>query len=99
MFPPQNEEGEDSLEIDENMSLLERVETYCASGVAVQRLVYVRELSSCAEEVGASVTMRRLVPLLGMIACDAEDAVRQVRAPARARRSSPSPPPPPSPRG
>ena len=66
-------------EIDESLSLVERVERYCASGTLVQRLVFVRELASCAEDIGVSEAVGRLVPLLKVIVCDPEQQVRQVR--------------------
>ena len=65
------------LEIDENINLIERVERFCVSGVLVQRIVHVRELSACAEKVGVSETVRRIVPLLKVLVCDPEFAVRQ----------------------
>ena len=66
------------LEIDENLCLLERVKRFCARGFSVQRLVHVRELATCAEEVGAATSMARLVPLLKIVSCDPELPIRQV---------------------
>ena len=44
----EDDSGESSmaLEIDENLTLLERIERFCAAGALVQRLVHVRELSA-----------------------------------------------------
>ena len=73
--------GASQLEIDEEMTLLERVKAYCESSVSVQRLVHVRELAACAEEIGAVEAVKDLVPLLRIVATDPEQAIRQVMAP------------------
>ena len=74
------EDGPNQIEIDDNLTLLERVERYCTSGLSVQRLVHVREIAACAEEVGTSVTIARILPLLKAATCDPEMAVRQALA-------------------
>jgi len=74
------DEGPSQLEIDENLSMVERIKTFCESNVSVQRLVHVRELAGCAEEIGAVETMNQLVPLLKYVANDPELAIRQVLA-------------------
>jgi len=68
------------MEIDESLSLLERVKLYCQSAVSVQRLVHVQELGVCAEEIGTAATLSDLVPLLNIVSCDAELSVRQALA-------------------
>ena len=77
-------DGEESptsgLEIDESLSLLERIERFCASGVSVQRLVHVREIAACAEEVGAGEAVARIVPLLKVVVTDPDMSVRQALA-------------------
>ena len=69
-----------ALEIDEDLTLIERIERFCASGALVQRLVHVKELSSCAEQVGVAEAVGRLVPLLRVIVCDPDLSVRQALA-------------------
>jgi serine/threonine-protein phosphatase 4 regulatory subunit 1 len=71
-------DGAGEMEIDPDLPILDRIERYCASGSLVQRLVFVREIASCAEEVGAAETVGRIVPLLKVIVCDPEQQVRQV---------------------
>ena len=71
-------DGAGEMEIDPDLPILDRIERYCASGSLVQRLVFVREIASCAEEVGAAETVGRIVPLLKVIVCDPEQHVRQV---------------------
>lgn len=68
------------LEIDESLSLVERVKFYCQSAVSVQRLVYVQELGACAEEIGAAAILSELVPLLNIVSCDPELGIRQALA-------------------
>jgi serine/threonine-protein phosphatase 4 regulatory subunit 1 len=68
------------LEIDESLSLVERVKFYCQSAVSVQRLVHVQELGACAEEIGAAATLSELVPLLNIVSCDPELGIRQALA-------------------
>ena len=46
----------------------------------VQRLVHVKELSSCAEQAGVAEAVGRLVPLLRVIVCDPDLSVRQALA-------------------
>lgn len=70
--------GAGENEIDPDLPVLDRIERYCASGSLVQRLVFVREVASCAEDVGAAETVGRIVPLLKVIICDPEQQVRQV---------------------
>ena len=78
---PGEEDGYTSvLEIDESLSLLERVKYYSQSAVAVQRLVHVQELGACAEEIGPAAALSELVPLLKDVSCDAELSVRQALA-------------------
>ena len=72
----QSDEGS-TLEIDEELSLLGRIERYCTSDVPLLRLVHVREIVSCAEQIGVSGAVSRLVPLLKIIACDPDESVRQ----------------------
>ena len=69
-----------SLEIDEDLSLLERIELFCTSGALVQRMVHVKELQACAEQVGVAETVGRLVPLLKVIVNDPDGQVRQLLA-------------------
>lgn len=76
--PP--DDGPGQGEIDESLTLLERIERFCATGALVLRLVLVRELAACAEQVGVSETVGRLVPLLKVIVCDPELSVRQALA-------------------
>ena len=71
--PPQGA----GLEIDETLTLLERVERFSTSGASVQRLVHVREIAACAEEVGATEALSRIVPLLKIISTDPDVAVRE----------------------
>ena len=66
-----------SLEIDEELTLLERIERFSANGALVQRLVHVNELSACAEQVGVAETVGRIVPLLKVIVNDPDGQVRQ----------------------
>ncbi len=68
------------LEIDETLTVLERVERFCTSGVSVQRLVHVREIAACAEEAGAAEALARIVPLLKVVSTDPDMAVRQALA-------------------
>ena len=75
-----DQQGELQLEIDEKLSLVERVTTYCTSSVSVQRLVHVREIAACAEEIGAVEAVSQLLPLLQQVAGDPELAIRQARA-------------------
>ena len=72
----EEEEEVNELSIDEDMSLVERVKAYCSSSISVQRLVHVRELSSCAEQIGAEETLVQLLPLLAIISSDVETPVR-----------------------
>ena len=67
-------------EIDESLTLLERIERYSSSGTLVQRLVFVKELAFCAEQEGVAETIGRLVPLLKVIVCDPDLQVRQALA-------------------
>ena len=66
------EDEANELAIDEDMSLVERVKAYCNSSISVQRLVHVRELSSCAQQIGAEETLVQLLPLLAIISSDVE---------------------------
>ena len=80
---PEGDEEEqpgNDLAINEDLSLVERVKCYCNSSISVQRLVHVRELASCAEQIGAQETLKDLLPLLATISADVELSVRQVRA-------------------
>lgn len=70
------EDEANELAIDEDMSLVERVKAYCNSSISVQRLVHVRELSSCAQQIGAEETLVQLLPLLAIISSDVETPVR-----------------------
>lgn len=74
------EEEVGSLEIDEELTVLERIERYAANGRLEQRMVYVKELACCAEEVGAAEAVGRIVPLLKTIAVDPDFTVRQALA-------------------
>ena len=79
----QSDEQQDAgstLEINEDLPLVERVKRYCQSSVSVQRHVYVQELGACAEAIGTLETMRELVPLLRPVSCDPELCVRQALA-------------------
>ena len=76
MVPEEDEEEANELAIDENMSLVERVKAYSNSSISVQRLVHVRELSACAEQIGAEETLVHLLPLLAIISNDVETPVR-----------------------
>ena len=49
--------GAFGMEVPEELTLIERVERFCASGSLVQRQVYVREIAACAEAVGVSVCL------------------------------------------
>ena len=69
-----------ALEIDEDLPLVDRLERFCATGALVQRMVLVRELACCAEEVGVGESVGRLVPLVKVIANDPEIAVRTALA-------------------
>ena len=46
----------------------------------MQRLVHVKELASCAEQIGAEDTLKELLPLLDPISSDVETSVRQALA-------------------
>ena len=74
------EQPGNELAIDEDLTLVERVKCYCNSSISVQRLVHVRELSSCAEQIGAEQTLKELLPLLSTISSDLEISVRQALA-------------------
>ena len=76
MSDDEEDEEANELAIDEDMSLVERVKVYCNSSISVQRLVHVRELSSCAEQIGAQETLVQLLPLLAIISSDVETPVR-----------------------
>jgi hypothetical protein len=67
------------LYVDDSLSLIDRLERYSCNGPQVQRLVHVREIACCAEEVGVSESVGRIVPLLKVIACDPDVNIRQVR--------------------
>ena len=79
LFGEEDPDGPSQLEIDEEMTMLERVKAYCESSVSVQRLVHVKELAGCAEDIGAAEAVKHLVPLLKSVANDPELAIRQAR--------------------
>lgn len=87
MGPDEGADAANELEIDEDLTLLQRM-SYCTSSISVQRLVHVRELANCAEEVGAQEAVKHLLPLLKSVANDPELAIRQVRT-ARPARLAP----------
>ena len=71
----------DDLLISESLSDLERVEMYCRTSVALQRLVYVKLLSDTAWSVGFETTVEKLLPLLPDLIEDEEWMVRHALAP------------------
>lgn len=76
---PEGSQGS-QVEVDESLTLIERIERFCATGALVLRLVLVREIAACAEQVGVSETVSRLVPLLSVIVKDPELTVKQALA-------------------
>lgn len=69
-----------TLEIEEDLSLVERLKLYHQSNAPVQRLVHVQEMGVCAEAIGAQQTMAELIPLLQPVSEDPELSVRQALA-------------------
>lgn len=56
--PPLNHEAQDyalrfeDLTVDDDLPLTDRIDRYCRSGIALQRLVHVKMLAETAEIVG-----------------------------------------------
>ena len=68
------------IEVEEELSLLERCEKVVGAGLLVQRLAYVRELGHTAETVGPAEAALRVVPLLKEVLSDPELSVRHTLA-------------------
>ena len=66
--------------VDENLSDLDKVRKYIISPLPLQRLVYTKRIASCAKEVGAGVTVARLLPLLPNLSEEPEPVVRSAFA-------------------
>lgn len=80
--PPINESQDyalrfEDLTVDDDLPLLDRIDRYCRSGIALQRLVHVKMLAETAETVGTKATLATLIPLLPPLATDQESVIRQ----------------------
>lgn len=70
----------EELTIDENLSETERIKTYITSSIALQRLVHVRAITTCAKHIGCTETCREILPLLKDVATDDEPVIREAFA-------------------
>jgi len=66
--------------IDDTLDPLAKLEKYCTSEFALQRLVLVRDLPDTATQIGYKETVNRIVPLLSNFVSDGEAGVRQAFA-------------------
>eukprot|EP01112_Ceratiomyxa_fruticulosa_P007078 TRINITY_DN1827_c0_g1_i1.p1 TRINITY_DN1827_c0_g1~~TRINITY_DN1827_c0_g1_i1.p1 ORF type:complete len:649 (-),score=104.29 TRINITY_DN1827_c0_g1_i1:162-2108(-) len=67
----------EEFEIDEDLSVLERVRKYAKSDQVLQRLYIMREMNEAAREVGFDDTRAHIIPVLEEVVTDPEPAVRQ----------------------
>mmetsp|Transcript_47858 Transcript_47858/g.86330 ORF Transcript_47858/g.86330 Transcript_47858/m.86330 type:complete len:899 (-) Transcript_47858:43-2739(-) len=69
--------GNESVEIGETLSALERARHFGTSKLSLQRLVFVNELVDTAHDIGFDATVSQLLPLVQRLASDPEVLVRQ----------------------
>lgn len=67
----------ESVEVDENLTALERGRHFGNSKLSLQRRLFVKELVDCAHEIGYEATVSFLLPLVRHLANDPEVLVRQ----------------------
>lgn len=73
-------EGEESLEIDDSLSPLERLQKYLTSSLIIHRLHVVRELAETARWLGYEAALARCVPVLDQLQLEPEPVLRQALA-------------------
>lgn len=61
----------------EELSLLNRVQTQCKSGVAVHRLLLARKIPQLVEQIGFEDSSVHMIPILDEMTDDVENGVRQ----------------------
>ena len=75
--PPAGTSDPMAFLVDDSLSDLQKQKKYCLSSLPLQRLIFLRRLSSVARVFGVSATVEHLLPLLPRLAADKEDVIRQ----------------------
>ena len=75
--PPPGTSDPMAFLVDDSLSDLQKQKKYCLSSLPLQRLIFLRRLSSVARVFGVSATVEHLLPLLPRLAADKEDVIRQ----------------------
>eukprot|EP01113_Clastostelium_recurvatum_P025173 TRINITY_DN3026_c0_g1_i2.p1 TRINITY_DN3026_c0_g1~~TRINITY_DN3026_c0_g1_i2.p1 ORF type:complete len:671 (+),score=193.31 TRINITY_DN3026_c0_g1_i2:151-2163(+) len=69
--------GFNELEIDEDLTITERIRKYAKSDLVLHRLYIIREVPEAAQQLGFDETRSNIVPMLEEMANDPEPVVRQ----------------------
>ena len=75
--PPPGTSDPMAFLVDDSLSDLHKQKKYCLSSLPLQRLIFLRRLSTVARVFGVSATVEHLLPLLPRLATDKEDVIRQ----------------------
>ncbi|CAO0800068.1 unnamed protein product [Mucor circinelloides] len=77
---PIEDELEDELLADENVTPIERVYGFRENDALINRLLLAKELSSALEEISLTEAMEDVLPIMDKLACDTDDTVKETFA-------------------